>query len=179
MAQCEVKRLKFIEETATHTAMTRRYGRAAPGERVTDSVPRNYGARTSVLSCVGWKGVEATLTVEGAVDTLVFHASVAQVLRPDLQAGAVRVRDNLRAHKARTLEEVAAARGARVLWLPPDSPDYSPIEQRWAKGKDALRAAKARTHDALARAFTEALESVSASDIRGWFQHCGYKVAPI
>lgn len=179
MAQCEVKRLKFIDEAAVHTAMTRRYGRAAPGERVTDSVPRNYGTQTSVISCLGWDGVEATMTVEGAVDTLVFNAYVEQVLRPRVQAGDVLVLDNLRAHKASVIEEVAAACGARVLWLPPYSPDYAPIEQMWAKVKEALRAAKARTRDALERALTEALALVRETDIRGWFRHCGYEVAAI
>jgi transposase len=173
-----VERSKFIDEAAVHPALTRRYGRAAPGERGVDSVPRNYGAATSVISCLGWDGVEATMTVNGAVDTLVFNAYVEQVLRPNVQAGDVLILDNLGAHRARSIEEVAGACGARVLWLPPYSPGYSPIEQMWSKVKEALRAAKARTHDALERALTVALELVSESDIRGWFRHCGYEVAP-
>jgi transposase len=177
MATCEVEHLKFIDEAAIHTAMTRRYGRAAPGERVTDRVPRNYGTSTSVISCLGWEGVEATMTVDGAVDTLVFNVYVEQVLRPRVQAGDILVLDNLGAHKASVIEEVAAAAGARVIWLPPYSPDYSPIEPMWAKVKEALRAAKARTHDALERALTEALGLVHETDIRGWFRHCGYEVA--
>jgi transposase len=169
--------VKFIDEAAVHTAMTRRYGRAAPGERVTDSVPRNYGTSTSVISCLGWDGVAATMTVDGAVDTRVFNVYVERVLRPRLQAGDMLVLDNLGAHKARVIEEVAAAGGARVIWLPPYSPDYSPIEPMWAKGKEALRAAKARTRDALEQALPEALGLVRETDIRGWFRHCGYEVA--
>jgi transposase len=179
MAQCAVERLKFIDEAGVHTAMTRRYGRAVPGERVRDSVPRNYGAQTSVLSCLGRRGVAATMTVDGAVDTLVFNAYVEQVLRPSLQAGDIVVLDNLGAHRASVIEEVAAACQARVIWLPPYSPDYSPIEQMWAKVKEALRAAKARTPEALEHALTAALALVSEADIQGWFQHCGYEVAPI
>jgi len=179
MAKCEVERLKFIDEAAVHTAMTRRYGRAAAGERVTDSVPRNYGTPTSVISCLGWSGVEATMTVEGAVDTLAFNVYVERVLRPNVQAGDILVLDNLGAHKASSIEEVAAACGARVIWLPPYSPDYSPIEQMWSKVKEALRAAKARTREALERALTVALELVSETDSRGWFKHCGYEVAAI
>jgi transposase len=177
MATCEVEHLKFIDEAAVHTAMTRRYGRAAPGERVTDSVPRNYGASTSVISCLGWEGVAATMTIEGAVDTLVFNAYVEQVLRPCVQPGDILVLDNLGAHRASHIEDVAAASGARVIWLPPYSPDYSPIEHLWSKGKEALRAAKARTRDALEDALTNALTLVSKADIRGWFSHCGYEVA--
>jgi len=179
MAQCEVERLKFIDEAAVHTAMTRRYGRAAPGKRVSDSVPRNYGTSTSVLSCLGWDGVTATMTVDGAVDTLAFDAYVTQVLRPSVQAGDILVLDNLGAHKASGIEEVAAACGARVIWLPPYSPDYSPIEPMWSKVKAALRAAKARTRNALERALSDALKLVSETDIRGWFRHCGYEVATI
>ena len=144
---------------------------------MTESVPRNYGASTSVISCLGWGGVEATMTVEVAVDTLVFNAYGEQILRPGLQAGDILVLDNLGAHKASRIEEVAAACGARVLWLPPYSPAYSPIEQLWAKVKEALRAAKARTRDALERALPAALDLVRDTDIRGWFRHCGYEVA--
>jgi len=85
--------------------------------------------------------------------------------------------DNLGAHKASVIEEVAAACGARVIWLPPYSPDYSPIEQMWSKVKEALRTAKARTRQELEKALAGALSLVSATDIRGWFRHCGYEVA--
>jgi transposase len=177
-AGCEVERLKFIDEAAVHTAMTRRYGRAAPGDRVSESLPRNYGSSTSVISCLGWHGVAATMTVDGAVDTLVFDTYVEQILRPSLQPGDILVLDNLSAHKASCLEAVSAACGVRVLWLPPYSPDYSPIEQLWSKVKEALRALKARTREALEEALTYALQLVSTTDIRGWFSHCGYEVAP-
>jgi transposase len=79
----------------------------------------------------------------------------------------------------RSLAGVAYPMRARVIWLPPYSPDYSPIEQMWSKVKEVLRAAKARTRQALERALTEALGLVSETDIRGWFRHCGYEVAPI
>lgn len=177
MATCEVARLKFIDEAAVHTAMTRHYGRAAPGARVVESIPRNYRRSTSVISCLGWNGVAATMTVDGAVDTLVFDTYVAQVLRPSLQPGDILVLDNLSAHKASCIEEVGTACGARVIWLPPYSPDYSPIEQLWSKVKETLRTRKARTREALEGALTYALQLVSKADIRGWFSHCGYAVA--
>jgi transposase len=178
MATCEVERVKFIDEAAVHTSMTRRYGRAAPGERVVESIPRNYGRSTSVISCLGWNGVAATMTVDGAVDTLVFDTYVAQVLRPRLQPGDILVLDNLSAHKASCIEEVGTACGARVVWLPPYSPDYSPIEHLWSKVKEILRALKARTRETLEAALTHAFQLVSEADIRGWFRHCGYEVAP-
>ena len=166
-----------MDETAVNTAMTRRYGRAPRGERVHDSAPRNYGTHTSVIGAMGLRGLVATLTVEGAVDTLCFDAYLEQVLAPRLRPGDVVVLDNLGAHRASRIEEVAAERGAQVLWLAPYSPDFSPIEQCWSKIKAYLRGAKARTAEALDEALTQAIKLVTEADIRGWFKHCGYSLA--
>jgi transposase len=171
------RRFLFIDESAVNTAMTRRYGRAPRGERVHDSAPRNYGAHTSVIGALSLRGMVAAMTVEGAVDTLCFDAYLARVLAPCLRRGDVVVLDNLGAHKASRIKEVAGKRGAQVLWLPPYSPDYSPIEQCWSKIKTYLRGAKARTGDALDKALAQAIELVTKADIRGWFKHCGYSLA--
>ena len=171
------RRFLFVDESAVNTAMTRRYGRASRGERVYDSAPRNYGAHTSVIGALGLRGLVATLTVEGAVDALCFDAYAEQVLGPRLRLGDVVVLDNLGAHKASRIEEVAAARGAQVLWLPPYSPDFSPIEQCWSKIKSYLRGAKARTSGELNKALAQAIGLVTKADIRGWFRHCGYSLA--
>ena len=87
------------------------------------------------------------------------------------------VLDNLNVHKASQVKEVAEARGAQVIWLSPYSPDFSPIEQCWSKIKTALRTAKARTREELEQALASAIKLVTKSDIRGWFKHCGYRVA--
>jgi transposase len=166
-----------VDETGVNTAMTRRYGRAPRGERVHDSAPRNYGSHTSVIGALGLRGLVATLTVEGAVDTLCFDAYAEKVLGPRLRRGDVVVLDNLGAHKASRIEEVAEGRGAQVLWLSPYSPDFSPIEQCWSKIKSYLRGAKARTEDELNRALAQAIGLVTKADIRGWFRHCGYSLA--
>lgn len=170
-------RLIFIDEAAVNTAMTRHFGRAAPGERVIDRVPRNYGAQTSLVSALSLRGLVATMTLEGAVDTLAFDAYINEVLAPKLQPGDVVILDNLNVHKASQIEQVATERGARVIWLAPYSPDFSPIEQCWSKIKQALRAAKARTREELEAALVKALKLVTESDIRGWFNYCGYSVA--
>jgi transposase len=171
------RRFVFVDESGVNTAMTRRYGRAPRGERAVDAAPRNYGSHTSVIGAVGLRGLVATLTVEGAVDTLCFDAYAEQVLAPQLRRGDVVVLDNLGAHRASRIEEVAAGRGAQVLWLPPYSPDFSPIEQCWSKIKAFLRGAKARTNDELNRALAQAIKLVTKADIRGWFKHCGYSLA--
>ncbi len=166
-----------MDETAVNTAMTRRYGRAPRGERAHDSAPRNYGAHTSVIGAMGLRGLVATLAVEGAVDTICFDAYLERVLGPQPRRGDVVAPDNLGAHRASRIEEVAESRGAQVLWLAPYSPDFSPIEQCWSKIKTFLRGVKARTADALDEALTQAIGLVTKSDIRGWFKHCGYRVA--
>jgi transposase len=172
------QRLIFVDEAGVNTAMTRRYARAPRGERAHDSVPRNYGEQTSLIGALDLRrGLLAMMTVEGAVDTLCFDAYVERVLSPQLRRGDVVVLDNLGAHKASCLERVAEACGAQVLWLPPYSPDYSPIENCWSKIKTALRAVKARTRDELNKALAKAIELVTKADIQGWFTHCGYSVA--
>jgi transposase len=98
-----------------------------------------------VIGALGLRGLVAAPTVEGAVDAEAFNVYAERVLGPRLRRGDVVVLDNLTAHRASRIEEVAEARGARVLWLPPYSPDYSPIEQCWSKIKAYLRGAKART----------------------------------
>lgn len=170
-------RLKFIDESGVTTVLTRLFGRAAPGERVREAVPKNYGQSTSVISLIGLGGVETTMLVEGAVDTLCFNAFGENFVRPVLQAGDVVVLDNLGAHRASRIGEIALSCGASVIWLPPYSPDFSPIEQMWSKLKTCLRKAKARTKEELDRAIAAGLKLITESDCRNWFKHCGYRVA--
>jgi transposase len=172
----DLNQLIFIDEAAVNIAMTRRYGRVAPGERVVESVPRNYGEQTSMISAIGLRGVVATMTIEVAVDTLAFNAYINEVLAENINQGDVVIVDNLNVHKASQIEEVAVERGARVIWLSPYSPDYSPIEECWSKIKQLIRAAKARTREELEAALVRAMGLITSSDIRGWFKHCGYLV---
>lgn len=170
-------RLRFLDEAGANTILTRLYGRATPGKRVVEAVPRNYGVSTSMISLLDLAGASATMLLEGSVDTLAFDAYCQEVPRPELKAGDVIILDNLGAHRASRIEEIAGECGARVLWLPPYSPDFSPIEQMWSKVKSYLRKSKARTNQELDRAIVESLNLITASDCLGWFQHCGYKVA--
>jgi transposase len=158
--------------------MTRLRGRAPGGECVTESVARNYGPQTSLISTLSLSGVEAVMTVEGAVETDVFNVYVEQVLGLTLKDGDVLDVDNLSAHHAGRIEQVAAECGAEVIRPAPYSPDFSPIELMWSKIKTAMRAAKAGTREELEREFRAALELVTESDCSGWFRHCGYRVTP-
>ena len=156
--------------------MTRRYGRAQFGRRVADAVPKNFGLNVTILGALSCTGLDAVMTVEGATDTAVFRAYVEQVLVPTLVAGDIVVMDNLSVHKVSGIREAIEATGARLIYLPPYSPDYSPIESCWSKLKAILRKAKARTREALDEALTQAIEHISQSDAKGWFNLCGYAV---
>ena len=154
--------------------MTRRYGRARRGQRVHDAVPKNWGRNVTILGSLSCHGLEAVMTVEGATDGAVFMAYVSRVLAPTLRPGDVVVMDNLGAHKVDGIRSAIEASGATLMYLPPYSPDYSPIEPCWSKLKTCLRAIKARTRDALDEALARVIDTVTASDAKGWFNHCGY-----
>ena len=171
-----VEHLKFIDESGSHLALTRLFGRAPKGERIHAGVPQNDGENVTLLAAIGTRGVSAPMTVNGAVDGTVFLTYVREVLCPTLQAGDIVAMDNLGAHKVAGVEEAIANCGARVEYLPPSSPDYNPIEKMWSKIKSFLRAAKARTREALEAALREALLEITEADIRAWFAHCGYLV---
>ena len=170
----DLRRLKFVDEASVNLAMTRLYGRAPKGERVMGSVPRNYGENITLLGALGADGLQAVMTVEGATDADVFRSDVKPGLGPTLASGDIVVLDHRSAHKATGMQHALARRRARRRYLPPYSPDVSPMERCWSKIKTALRAAKARTRETLDTAVQKALETVTVIDARNWFRHCGY-----
>ncbi len=172
----DVTRFKFVDETSVNLTYTRRYGRAPGGQRVDAAVPLHNGPNVTIVAALSAQGVEAVMELEGALNTASFTGYLEQVLGPDLQAGDVVVLDNLRVHKAPGLAEVVAARGARLLYLPPYSPDFTPIELAFSKLKMHLRTAAARTREALRTALDAALAWITAQDAQNWFDHCGYHV---
>jgi transposase len=176
IAAYAVNKLKFLDESGLNIAMTRRYGRALRGQRVHDAVPKNFGRNISILGSLSCYGMEAVMTVEGAVDAMVFRAYVGHVLVPTLRSGDVVVMDNLSVHKVRDIESMITGAGAQLVYLPPYSPDWSPIEPCWSKLKTRLRGMKARTREALDQALTKVIGKISNSDARGWFAHCGYAI---
>jgi transposase len=170
-------RLRFLDEAGATTILTRLYARAFGGARSSEAVPRNYGASTSMIATIGVGGIDAPMLIEGSVDTLVFNAYCEQVLRPSLKSGDIIVLDNLGAHRASRIEEITATCGAQVIWLPPYSPDFSPIELMWSKVKAYLKKVKARTQEELEKAIARALQTVTTNDCLNWFRHCGYEVS--
>jgi transposase len=169
-------RLKFIDEAGVNLALTRLYGRAPRGERVVGGVPINYGENITMIGALSCRGLEAMMTVDGASDGGVFRAYVRQVLSPTLEPGDIVVMDNLGAHKVSGIREAIERCGATLLYLPPYSPDLSPIEPCWSKLKTALRAVGARTRHRLERAISQALATICEADAVAWFAHCGYQL---
>jgi transposase len=172
----DVGRLKCVDESEGNLAMTRRFGRATPGQRVVESVPDNSDSNQTLLAALGRDGLDAPWVVDGAINGAIFHCWVSEVRCPTLQPGDSVLWDHLSAHQVAGGEELLAARGARLLRLSPASPDFNPIAPCWSKIKTCLRRAKARTVEALLMAIKEALDTVTATDIHGWFAHCGYPI---
>jgi transposase len=162
----------------SNLAMTRRYGRAAPGVRVRDAVPGDRGGNVSTIGAIDLTGIRTGLSVPGAIDGATMLFFVEELLAPTLKRGEVVFLDNCPIHKQEEIEELIDARGAGVVFLPSYSPDLNPIELCWSKVKARLRALKPRTPATLLDALVEAFATVTGHDIQGWFQHCGYKIAP-
>jgi transposase len=120
-------------------------------------------------------GMGKTLAVEGSTNREVFEAYIEHVLAPTLEAGQVVIMDNLSAHKPARVRELIESRGCELIYLPAYSPDFNPIEEAFAKIKDMLRQAGARTKDALVEVLGEAISAISAQDARGYFEHAGYR----
>ncbi len=166
----------FVDECSTNIALTRLYARAPRGERAFGEAPRNWGKNVTLIASLSTEGVTAAMSVEGATDAAAFETYVEHFLVPTLKDGQVVVMDNLQVHKSRRVKELIEGAGAEALFLPPYSPDFSPIEEAFSKVKGILRRVGARTREALMEATGQALDAVSRRDAAGWFGHCGYDV---
>jgi transposase len=170
----DVDKLVFIDESGSNTNMSRLYARAKGGERANDHVPLNTGETTSILSSMRLDGETVYTTFSGAVNGERFKEFLREFLAPTLRPGDIVIMDNLRSHKVLGVAEIIESAGATILYLPPYSPDFNPIEQMWSKIKAYLRMVKARSVDALMRAIPLAFQTVCTSDIAGWLNHTGY-----
>jgi len=173
--QIDARRLVFVDEMGTNTSLSPLYGWAKKGERAYCSLPRNRGSNTTLLSSMSVEGMGPSLAVEGATDREVFEIYVERVLAPTLGPGQVVVMDNLTAHKGERVKELVEQRDCELLYLPPYSPDFNPIEEAFSKIKDLIRKAEARSRGALLEAIATAISALSAQDAMGFFEHCGYR----
>ncbi len=163
-----------MDEMGTNTSLAPRYAYSPRGRRAYAKVPRNRGANTTLLASMSFEGMGPCLAVQGPTTAKVFEAYVEKMLAPRLRHRQIVVVDNLGAHKSERARELIEERGCQLLYLPPYSPDFNPIEEAFSKIKEALRKAGARTREALIEALGVAISAVTARDARGFFEHGGY-----
>ena len=164
----------FVDESGTNLSLTPRYGRAPRGQRAVGIVPRNHGPNVTLFAAMGVAGVTAAMTMTGPADGEVWPLFARRILVPSLRPGQIVVWDNLGVHKNLAVRQLVEAAGCQVRFLPPYSPDFSPIEQAFGKLKTSLRRANARTRPALEDAIAAGLAAITAHDAQAWFRHCGY-----
>jgi transposase len=167
-----------IDESSTNVHLTPRMAWAPRGQRAYGSVPRNTPPNITLIASLTTSGIGPSLLLEGGVDTAAFVVYIEQVLAPTLRPGQIVLLDNLSVHKNRQVQAAIVACGCQLWFLPTYSPDLSPIELAFAKVKELVRQANARTHEALEDAIAAALDRVTATDARSFFKHCGYRLTP-
>jgi transposase len=154
--------------------MTRLYGRALSHERVNDYVPDARFERTSLIGALGLEGMIAPLTYKGTLNSELFGIYVRECLAPAMKTGDTLLLDNASPHKVGWVLKPLLEKGIQVVFLPPYSPDFNPIELAWSKMKAFLKKVKVRTSEELFMAIGSALETLTKNDILGWIKHCGY-----
>ncbi len=168
------KDLIFLDESGVNLALTRLFARAPKGKRAHGSRPQQRGRNVSIIGAIGLDGVIAQYSILGATDGLTFEAFIAQKLVPKLWPGACIIMDNCSIHKGQEIEALITKAGARLIYLPPYSPEFSPIENCWSKIKNLLRSISPRNYQDLASAIQDAFGQISLEDIYNWFTHCCY-----
>jgi transposase len=166
----------FIDESGANLAMTTNYGRAEGGQRVKAPKPFNIGMNFSVIGAISLLGIIAIMYIESAVDTNIFSVFVKKLLLSKLKPGQFVIFDNVKFHKAKEIKDLIESRGAKVVFLPPYSPDLSPIEKMWAKIKETLKKMMPRTEPQFHDALVKSLFNVSDDDFEEWYDCCGYSL---
>jgi transposase len=168
--------LVVVDEFGCNVDLTRRYSWAPRGTRAYASIPRNTPANQTVIASLQLSGMGPSMHLSGGTDTHAFAAYIEHILGPTLRPGQIVLLDNLSAHTAPRIAALVAARGCHMWFLPPYSPDYSPIELAFAKIKALLRKVGARTIECLEQAIADALSQISPEEAAAFFRHCGYWV---
>jgi transposase len=166
--------LVFVDESGANTRMTRCRGRALAGQRLVAQIPHGHYQTSTLIAGVRLDGACAPWLFDGAMDGEMFLAWVGQGRVPVLQTGDLVIRDNLATHKVAGVREAIEAAGARLLYLPPYSPDFNPIENMWSKIKQVLRSLSPRTQPELLVAAGAAFDTISPADCLGFFLHAHY-----
>ena len=164
----------FIDETWVKTNMAPIRGWCQRGKRLLGKVPHGHWRTLTFIAALRVDCIDAPCVFDGPINADSFLAYVEQVLSPTLRTGDIVVIDNLGSHKGKAVNAAIVAAGARLVFLPPYSPDLNPIEQIFAKLKTALRKAQARTIDTVVQEIARTLPSFSAAECANYFRHAGY-----
>jgi transposase len=167
-------RLVFIDETWASTNMARLRGRSQKGERLRAGIPHGHWKTTTFVAGLRLTGMVAPLVLDGPINREAFHAYVNQVLVPELAPGDIVVMDNLGSHTGPAVRDAIEAVGATLLYLPPYSPDFNPIENAFAKLKALLRKAAERTVDDLWDAIADLIDLFTPQECANYFKAAGY-----
>lgn len=159
--------------------MHRHYGRTEGGKRIKFAVPYPRKQKYSLISAIGLDEIKTSLYGDWATNGDIFLTFIRDCLVPKLTQGDIVILDNVSFHKSAAVQSLVESTAARLVFLPPYSPDFSPIEMMWSKIKSVLRKYSPRTSKEFKRAIRQAFLSVSQEDLLGWFKHCGYKVSTI
>jgi len=174
LAGLDLNKLVFFDESGVNTLMARLRGRCPKGKRLVASAPAGHYATLTLMSAVRLDGVVAPMLLDGPVNAETFAGYVEDCLVPALEAGDILIMDNLPAHKSVRITQAVEDAGCRLVYLPPYSPDFNPIENMWSKVKAFLRETAARTFDAVVDGVKDALHAITLADCEGYFEHCGY-----
>jgi transposase len=155
--------------------MTRARGRAPSGVRLVEPTPHGHWKTTTFVAALRAVGLTAPLVVDGAINGETFEAYIRQFVVPTPSPGDVVVMDNLGAHKRAGVREAIEAAGCRLLFLPPYSPDFNPIEQAFAKLKALLRKAGERSFEGLWRRIGRLVDEFAPDECRNFLAHSGYR----
>jgi transposase len=170
----EPERLVFVDETWASTKMARTHGRARRGERLRAAIPHAHWKTTTFVAGLRSTGMVAPMVLDGPINGAAFQAYVEQVLAPELHPGDTVILDNLGSHKGLGVRAAIEAAGARLLYLPPYSPDFNPIENAFAKLKALLRKAAARSVEGLWSAIGAAVDVFTTQECANYFAAAGY-----
>ena len=178
MMGLDVRRLVFIDESGFRTNLVRRYGRCRRGQRLVAHAPHGHWKTTTFVAALRHDRLTAPMVIDGAMNSLLFREYVRQVLVRTLRPGDLVVVDNLSSHKAAGVKEAIEAADAQLVYLPPYSPDFNPIEQVYSKLKWLVRSAKTSTVDELWSFLGRALDRFPATECQRYLRHCGYTATP-
>jgi transposase len=173
--ELDPERLLFIDETWASTNMARLRGRAPKGERLRMGIPHGHWKTTTLVAGLRLDGIAAPFVLDGPINRDAFETYVARVLVPELRPGDIVVMDNLSSHKGPRVRELIEAAGARLLYLPPYSPDLNPIEKAFSKLKALLRKAAERTVTGLWDAIGRLIDEFSSQECANYFTAAGYE----